>query len=105
MGEFNYEVKFMGVIEDAQGNYLRTFKDDYRLKRLKELLRIRKGRILDIGCGGGITTESLNYYYPNTRVYGCDVSREAIKYAKMFGSKNVEYKVIKKNKLPYKDNF
>jgi 2-polyprenyl-3-methyl-5-hydroxy-6-metoxy-1,4-benzoquinol methylase len=105
MENFNYEDIFMGVREDKKRNYLRTFQDDYRLKRLVELLKLKKGKLLDIGCGGGITTESLSYYYPKVEIFGCDVSKQAIRYAKSFGSGRVEYSVIKNKRLPYKDNF
>ncbi len=102
--EFNYEDVFMGVMEGKQKTYYRTFKDDYRLKRLTESLKTVKGKLLDIGCGGGITTESLPYYYPQAKVYGCDVSKKAIDYARKFGSGKVTYGVIRGKKLPYKDN-
>lgn len=103
--EFNYEQNFMGVMEGRSTTYLRTFKDDYRLKRLTEMLKVKRGRILDIGCGGGITTESLQYYYPLMQYFGCDVSKKAIDYAKKFGSGKVKYDIIKNKKLPYKDDF
>lgn len=105
MSEFNYENIFMGVMAERPKNYKRTFRDDYRLKRLTELLKMKKGRILDIGCGGGITTESLPYYYPSLRYFGCDVSRRAIDYARKFGSGKVKYDVIKNKRFPYKNNF
>lgn len=105
MNEFNYEDTFMGVMDGKRNNYIRTFRDDYRLKRLIEAVKIKRGKILDIGCGGGITTESLPYYYSQSEVYGCDVSKKAIDYAKKFGSGKVKYMVIKNKKLPYKDNY
>lgn len=103
--DFNYEDVFMGVMEGKPSTYLRTFQDDYRLKRLTEAVKSENGTILDIGCGGGITTESLQYYYPKASLYGCDVSRQAIEYAKKFGSGKVKYGVIADKKLPYKNNF
>lgn len=106
MENFNYEETFMGVMEGKKESYLRTFQDDYRLKRLTQMLRIKGSfKMLDIGCGGGILTESLRYYYPKVRIYGCDVSAKAINYAKKTGSGRVTYSVIERKKLPYKDNF
>ncbi len=105
MESFNYEDIFMGVMEGKNGSYKRTFRDDYRLKRLIEAVKRGKHKMLDIGCGGGILTESLHYYYPRAKTYGCDVSREAIRYARKHGSGKVIYSIIRKNKLPYKDNF
>lgn len=106
MGEsFNYEEVFMGVMEGKPKTYKISLKEDYRLKRLTESLKLRKGRFLDIGCGGGVLTESLYYYFPKVKFYGCDVSKQAINYARKFGSGRVIYETIKKNKLPYKNNF
>lgn len=102
--KFNYEQNFMGVMEGKPTTYLRTFKEDYRLKRMTEMIKIKSGKMLDIGCGGGITTESLQYYYPKMQYFGCDVSEKAIEYAKKFGSGKVKYDVLKNKKLPYNDN-
>lgn len=104
-GNFNYNDVFMGVRVGKQKSYRRSFKEEYRLKRLTEALTLKKGKILDIGCGGGILTESLHYYYPKAELYGCDVSKTAISYAKKFGSGRVSYDVIKNKKLPYSSNF
>ncbi len=68
-------------------------------------IALQKGSILDIGCGGGLIAESLPYYYPNASIYGCDVSRTAISYAKKLGSGNVKYAVIHNGTFPYKSNF
>jgi 2-polyprenyl-3-methyl-5-hydroxy-6-metoxy-1,4-benzoquinol methylase len=101
---FNYNDVFMGAIPGKRQNYSRSFKDDYRLKRLTEAVTKKSGKMLDIGCGGGILTESLHYYYPKMKLYGCDVSKTAITYAKKFGSGRVTYGVIKDKKLPYRNN-
>lgn len=105
MEEFDYNQVFMGVMPKKKKNYKLTFKDDYRLKSLTESIKIKEGRLLDIGCGGGLLTESLSYYYPKTKIYGYDVSKVAIRFAKKFGSGKVIYKVIKNKKIPFPDNF
>lgn len=96
-GDFNYEDVFMGVLQ--------TYKSDYRTKRLAEAVELKKGKLLDIGCGGGILTESLIAYYPHVELYGCDISKTAITYARKLGSGKVKYAVLRKKKFPYKDNF
>lgn len=101
---FDYEDVFMGVRKEKPSSYLRRFRDDYRLFSLLKTIQIKTGKILDIGCGGGMLTESLPYYYSKADIYGCDVSATAIKYAKKLGSGKIQYEVIKKKKLPYKDN-
>lgn len=102
--KFNYEETFMGVREKSS-TYFRSFKQDYRLRSLVKTVSLSKGKLLDVGCGGGILTEALPYYFPNSTIYGCDISKAAIKYAKKLGSGKVSFEVIKNNKLPYKSNF
>lgn len=104
MEEFDYDETFMGVSK-KRDNYDKSFLEDYRLKRLTEFLKIKKGRVLDIGCGGGITTEALAKYFPQATLFGCDVSASALKYATKFGSGKVTYKQIVKGKLPFKSNY
>jgi 2-polyprenyl-3-methyl-5-hydroxy-6-metoxy-1,4-benzoquinol methylase len=101
---FNYEDGFMGVRDTVPETYFRSFKQDYRLRSLIQNIKLRKGKLLDIGCGGGILTESLPYYFPHSEIFGCDVSATAITYAKKLGSGSVKYGVIRNKKLPFKDN-
>lgn len=102
---FDYEDVFMGVREGKPQTYLRTFAQDYRLRSLTRSVVLEKGKILDIGCGGGLIAESLPYYYPKAEIYGCDVSRTAITYANKLGSGKVKYAIINNKRFPYKDNF
>lgn len=102
---FDYEDVFMGVRDKKPKTYFRSFKKDYRLRSLVQTISLQKGNLLDIGCGGGMLTETLPYYYPNVKIFGCDVSATAISYAQKLGSGNVSYGVIRNKRLPYKDNF
>jgi|SRR5581483_5508721 len=102
---FDYNEIFMGVMEGKKKNYKISFEDEYRLKRLTEAVKLKSGRMLDMGCGGGLLTESLPYYFPKIKVFGYDVSKPAIAYAKKFGSGKVTYSTLNGKKLPYKDNF
>ena len=102
---FDYEDVFMGVSDKKPKTYKKTFAEDYRLRSLTTAVKLTHGRILDIGCGGGRIAETLPYYYPKASVYGCDVSKKAIQYAKKLGSGKVTYTHMKSKKLPYKDNF
>lgn len=102
---FDYEDVFMGVREEKSETYIRTFAEDYRLRSLTRSVALEKGKILDIGCGGGLIAESLPYYYPKAEIYGCDVSKTAIAYAKKLGSGKVTYAVIKNRRFPYNNNY
>ncbi len=102
---FDYEDVFMGVRKEKPKTYLRTFAQDYRLRSLTASVAFGKGKLLDIGCGGGMISETLPYYYPKGVIYGCDVSKTAIAYAKKLGSGKVKYARIQNKRFPYKDNF
>lgn len=103
--QFDYNEVPMGVVPKRRRDYRLSFADDYRLKRLTQSVKLNGGRMLDIGCGGGLLTESLVYYYPKTKIYGYDVSNTAIKYAKMFGSGKVKYRIAETKRIPFRDNF
>ncbi len=103
--KFDYEDVSMGVRGEKPSTYFRSFKQDYRLRSMAATIKLNKGKLLDIGCGGGMLTESLPFYFPKVNVFGCDISRTAIKYAAKFGSGKVKYNQIRNNSFPYKDNF
>lgn len=102
---FDYEDVFMGVRGEKPTTYFRSFKQDYRLRSLVRTIKLNKGKLLDIGCGGGMLTESLPYYFPKSSIFGCDISKTAIKYAAKFGSGKIKYNQIQNNRFPHKDNF
>jgi len=59
--------------------------------------------VLDIASGSGYGTQMLAQYAK--KVYGVDVSEEAIEYSKAnFAAKNVEYKVGDGESIPLEDN-
>lgn len=103
--EFDYNREFMGVRNIKPKTYRLSFKEDYRLRSLVKTITLNKGRLLDAGCGGGIFTESLPYYFPKVKIYGCDISSTAIDYARKFGSGKIRYFHMKNKRFPYKDNF
>lgn len=98
---FDYEDTCMGARASRPKTYRLSFHDDYRLRSLTELLKLNNGAMLDIGCGGGRVTETLPYYFPGTKIFGCDISKSAITYAKKFGSGKVTYARINGKRLPY----
>lgn len=48
-------------------------------------------RILDFGCGTGITETFLHTSFPDATIYGVDISRESINEAKKTGNKNIHF--------------
>ncbi|MEE2769954.1 MAG: bifunctional 2-polyprenyl-6-hydroxyphenol methylase/3-demethylubiquinol 3-O-methyltransferase UbiG [Pseudomonadota bacterium] len=52
-----------------------------RLSFLKELKLKKVKKIIDIGCGAGISTNKLPDYFPSANITGLDASENAIKLA------------------------
>jgi 2-polyprenyl-3-methyl-5-hydroxy-6-metoxy-1,4-benzoquinol methylase len=66
----------------AQISQHNDMRPSYRTRLVKKLIGpLQIGSILDVGCGIGITTESLREVFKSTSVTGIDISRDAIKYA------------------------
>jgi len=57
---------------------------------LSKLPAERCGRILDIGCGGGMLISLLNDRFNNAEIFGIDISEESVAMAKIVNSKIVE---------------
>lgn len=101
----DYKQIIMGVPQKKLENYYLSFIEEERLASLTQVIPKIKGKMLDIGCGGGAITESLPYYYPNADIHGCDISKAAIKYAEKLGTGKIKYSLAQEKKFPYKDNF
>ena len=54
----------------------------YKSQYLKYLLPETPSSILDFGCGIGMNIPYLWEYFPNTQLFGCDISQESISLAK-----------------------
>ena len=53
----------------------------YKSQYLKYVLPEEPSGILDFGCGVGSNIPYLKKYFPNAKLFGCDVSSESIKIA------------------------
>ena len=103
---FNYETVVMGKSTDFKDeDYESLIARDVRLQRLIESLPIIKGKMLDIGCGGGTITNCLAYKYPKMKLYGCDISKTAIRLARKSQPARAIFFVISDDKFPYKSNY
>lgn len=78
----------------------------YHEKRFKEVTKRieRVESVLDIGCHSGLFTRYLVKATKAKKVYGIDVSRQAVLMAKK-RIKNGIFIVANAHKLPFKDNF
>jgi 2-polyprenyl-3-methyl-5-hydroxy-6-metoxy-1,4-benzoquinol methylase len=102
---FNYEKVSIAVNQDrSKGFHKKIFDLKPELRRVVEMVNLKKGKILDIGCGGGLMTECLPEYFPDAKIYGCDISQAAIQHARKYGNGKVSYKVMT-NKFPFPSNY
>jgi len=62
-------------------------------------------KILDFGCGIGLTEAYLQIFFPNAQIYGVDESFESINIANSLRLSNVKFDIIEGESLPYADNF
>lgn len=79
----------------------------YRITYLKSLLprNIKPKNITDMGCGLGITANELHKQFPDAKIFGYDVSKDAIQYAEKnfkgiaFSRKTINKDTIFENKF------
>lgn len=80
--------------------------ETYRIKPIDEViefLKEKRGKILDLGCGGG-----KHFPYINGEIYGIDFSQGMLNYAQERADKNnlkVNLTKTTADSLPFKDNF
>ena len=75
----NYQdeaVSSLGIFGKYRNSSL-SYKSEY----LKHILPYEPKGILDFGCGIGLNIPYLRKNFPNTKLFGCDISQESIKIA------------------------
>lgn len=98
--QFDYGKRVWGL-EDARlspTNWA-ALKLKYALKALRGV----EGKVLDVGCGGGVFTRGIKHYRKDLDLWGIDISRKSIDFAKSV-SKNVNFVLGSAYKLPFKDD-
>lgn len=88
-------------------NLSRIAAHQYRYDFAKDLLAEEKRelKILDIACGVGYGSDTLSEI-PNTKVYGVDISDEAIDTAKnRYRKKNIEFQAGSLTDIPFGDGY
>ena len=97
----NYEEAFNDSVQKLSG-FGRDYFAQYKIDIVKEKIKNSPKRILDFGCGDGLSCELLKKVFPQAEVVGVDVSEESIKIAKERGC-NCEFFVYDGFKLPFED--
>jgi len=82
---------------------IKTVNDDIIGKLLK-LVKIKQGKILDVGCGFGRSFKYFSKY--KLSIYGIDISKKMVKESQASKVKGViEIKEAEAEKIPYPDNY
>lgn len=86
-------------------NQLNFFSNDnnyfaeYKVLKLKELLKKQPRTILDFGCGIGRSSVYLKKHFPDTEVYGCDISEKSLTSARKLAPDVNFYSIDKMQEL------
>ena len=98
MKKFNYENKqYLNKLDNLNISYYSKY-----IRFIKKYLPNKKSTFLDVGCGNGTVLNILSKSnYKN--IYGIDISKLFIKYARSKGIKKVYY--YNGKIFPFKDNF
>ena len=83
--------------------YIKGYHTFLAKKLIEDYKLNSDSRILDLGCGNGYLVYELSKLLNSKKVFGCDISRYAIKNAKKEIKKNIFYHDARK-KFSFKDN-
>ncbi len=98
----NYRDTHNKVVEmsGADSDYFSEYK-------VVELLKFENPkqtmRVLDFGCGDGNSSIYIRKHFPNTSIFGIDVSDASVKLANEKGITNAIFKAFDGAKLPFED--
>lgn len=97
--KFDYNQRIWGT-EDARLSP--TNWAALKLKYCLEALEGIRGKVLDVGCGGGVFTRGIRHYRRDLELWGVDISKKSIKYAQAT-SKDVTFLYGDAYQLPFKN--
>lgn len=86
-----------------KGDNLRSFIFERRKVIVLGLFDIKKGKILDIGCGPGVYTDRLSR--SGYEIYGIDPSEKMVEIAKSKNFPNARFSVGRAEKIDFGDSF
>ena len=73
-----------------------------RLKWCLDSLKTTRGKVLEVGCGGGGMAKAIKFYRPDLKVFACDIDKKAVEFAKQ-SAQGVKFTVADINFLPFED--
>ncbi len=96
---FDYEAKQWGAAAVRPRPW---YMNGLKLRYLLDDLSSIKGRVLDVGCGGGSVAKAVKRERPDLEVFGCDLSESALKIART-NSDGVDFRLATAERLPFGD--
>lgn len=106
--EFVTDDELAKKYEKLDAKNYKNKNSSYRIvsKDILKRTKLKKGKILDLGCGYGGLIGVLNEFLPNMDYKGIDASQWIIEFGKKLHKKNSNITLIKCNaeKLPFKKN-
>jgi ubiquinone/menaquinone biosynthesis C-methylase UbiE len=79
---------------------------EYKILELKNKLLLSSPlKIIDLGCGDGISGLYFNKHFKDIEYYGFDISEESIKIAKERKIEKCKFEFFDGNKIPSENNF
>lgn len=89
--------------EGIEHNFLQRYWHSKRFTLVKDTMEGIEGNILDLGCHGGTLSNFISKLSKNNRIFGLDISENAINYA-IKKHPHIEFKVQDLNNgIPYPD--
>jgi 2-polyprenyl-3-methyl-5-hydroxy-6-metoxy-1,4-benzoquinol methylase len=98
-GSFDYEAKQWGAAAVRPRPW---YMNGLKLRYLLDDLANVKGRVLDVGCGGGSVAKAVKRARPDLDVCGCDLSESALKTANSH-AEGVDFRLATAERLPFGD--
>jgi len=98
---FDYESKVWGAPKvRLSPTYIQALKLRYCLEDLEGI----RGRVLDVGCGGGNLPKAIKHYRPDLEVWGTDLSQQAIRAANIEPD-GARFLAAGGERLPFPDGY
>lgn len=108
MQKFDYEKSFMGVgdLADRKSGRIKTNRFEYRMYNFLKQIKEVRGKVCDVGCGGGSFLAKMQVLFPQAQYYGCDISKKAIAMCASLSSSKISLSLIgKEGFLPYQSDY
>ncbi len=87
----------------VQDNLLQKIWHTWKWLTLKKFLLGEKGMILDVGCAGGMITGRIQNEIPGAKIFGVDLYKKAIIYAKK-KYPDINFILADAHQLPFRNN-